>query len=117
MDKGDELFLELKEEQNVISRAYRNLVGIFSIFLSGVIYRDGVPKVVVSKKSRLFWLLVKRGTVKTYLREEVPFSKVVLEYFQPALNYVPSEVSIWSFMLMGGFYHGGSRPYIHPILI
>ena len=61
--------------------------------------------------------LVKRETVKTYLRKKFPSASGYARYFQPAFYpkcYVPSfESKYMEFHAVGiDFYHGGFRPYI-----
>ena len=109
----DELFLELKEEQERHFQSYRNLVGISSIFIRSYTVMECLRW---SYLRRLipFWLLVKRETLRTYLMKRFPSARLCQIFLTCFLNcYVPSlRVSIWSFMLLELIYHGGSRPYI-----
>ena len=72
----DELFLELKEEQErhfqSLQESSRHILHLYQ-----ELYRDGVPKVVVSKKSKTVLATSQEGDTQNLSDEEVPFSKVM----------------------------------------
>ena len=72
----DELFLELKEEQErhfqSLQESSRHILHLYQ-----ELYRDGVPKVVVSKKSKTVLATSQEGDSQNLSEEEVPFSKVM----------------------------------------
>ena len=72
----DELFLELKEEQDrhfqSLQESSRHILHLYQ-----ELYRDGVPKVVVSKKSKTVLATSQEGDSQNLSEEEVPFSKVM----------------------------------------
>lgn len=72
----DELFLELKEEQE---RHFRSLQesSRHILHLYQELYRDGVPKVVVPKKAKTVLATSQEGDSQNLSEEEVPFSKVM----------------------------------------
>ena len=72
----DELFLELKEEQE---RHFQSLQESSRHILHHYqeLYRDGVPKVVVSKKAKTVLATSQEGDSQNLSEEEVPFSKVM----------------------------------------
>lgn len=72
----DELFLELKEEQE---RHFQNLQesSRHILHLYQELYRDGVPKVVVPKKAKTVLATSQEGDSQNLSEEEVPFSKVM----------------------------------------
>lgn len=72
----DELFLELKEEQErhfqSLQESSRHILHLYQ-----ELYRDGVPKVVVSKKAKTVLATSQEGDSQNLSEEEVPFSKVM----------------------------------------
>lgn len=72
----DELFLELKEEQErhfqSLQESSRHILHLYQD-----LYRDGVPKVVVSKKAKTVLATSQEGDSQNLSEEEVPFSKVM----------------------------------------
>lgn len=72
----DELFLELKEEQE---RHFQSLQesSRYILHLYQELYRDGVPKVVVPKKAKTVLATSQEGDSQNLSEEEVPFSKVM----------------------------------------
>ena len=72
----DELFLELKEEQE---RHFQSLQesSRHILYLYQELYRDGVPKVVVPKKAKTVLATSQEGDTQNLSDEEVPFSKVM----------------------------------------
>ena len=72
----DELFLELNGEQErhfqSLQESSRHIVHLYQ-----ELYRDGVPKVVVSKKSKTVLATSQEGDSQNLSEEEVPFSKVM----------------------------------------
>ena len=72
----DELFLELKEEQErhfqSLQESSRHILHLYQ-----ELYRDGVPKVVVPKKAKTFLATSQEGDSQNLSEEEVPFSKVM----------------------------------------
>lgn len=72
----DELFLELKEEQErhfqSLQESSRHILHLYQ-----ELYRDGVPKVVVPKKAKTVLATSQEGDSQTLSEEEVPFSKVM----------------------------------------
>ena len=71
----DELFLELKEEQErhfqSLQESSRHILHLYQ-----ELYRDGVPKVVVPKKAKTVLATSQEGDSQNLSEEEVPFSKV-----------------------------------------
>lgn len=72
----DELFLELKEEQErhfqSLQESSRHILHLYQD-----LYRDGVPKVVVPKKVKTVLATSQEGDSQNLSEEEVPFSKVM----------------------------------------
>lgn len=72
----DELFLELKEEQErhfqSLQESSRHILHLYQ-----ELYRDGVPKVVVPKKAKTILATGQEGDSQNLSEEEVPFSKVM----------------------------------------
>lgn len=72
----DELFLELKEEQErhfqSLQESSRHILHLYQ-----ELYRDGVPKVVVPKKAKTVLATSQEGDSQNPSEEEVPFSKVM----------------------------------------
>ena len=72
----DELFLELKEEQErhfqSLQESSRHILHLYQD-----LYRDGVPKVVVPKKVKTVLATSQEGDTQNLSDEEVPFSKVM----------------------------------------
>ena len=72
----DELFLELKEEQErhfqSLQESSRHILHLYQ-----ELYRDGVPKVVVPKKAKTILATSQEGDSQNLSEEEVPFSKVM----------------------------------------
>lgn len=72
----DELFLELKEEQErhfqSLQESSRHILHLYQD-----LYRDGVPKVVVPKKVKTVLATSQEGDTQNLSEEEVPFSKVM----------------------------------------
>lgn len=72
----DELFLELKEEQErhfqSLQESSRHILHLYQ-----ELYRDGVPKVVVPKKAKTVLATSQEGDSQNLPEEEVPFSKVM----------------------------------------
>ena len=72
----DELFLELKEEQErhfqSLQESSRHILHLYQD-----LYRDGVPKVVVPKKAKTVLATSQEGDSQNLSEEEVPFSKVM----------------------------------------
>lgn len=72
----DELFLELKEEQErhfqSLQESSRHILHLYQ-----ELYRDGVPKVVVPKKAKTVLVTSQEGDSQNLSEEEVPFSKVM----------------------------------------
>lgn len=72
----DELFLELKEEQErhfqSLQESSRHILHLYQ-----ELYRDGVPKVVVPKKAKTVLATSQEGGSQNLSEEEVPFSKVM----------------------------------------
>lgn len=72
----DELFLELKEEQErhfqSLQESSRHILHLYQ-----ELYRDGVPKVVVPKKAKTALATSQEGDSQNLSEEEVPFSKVM----------------------------------------
>ena len=72
----DELFLELKEEQErhfqSLQESSRHILHLYQ-----ELYRDGVPKVVVPKKAKTVLATSQEGDTQNLSAEEVPFSKVM----------------------------------------
>ena len=72
----DELFLELKEEQErhfqSLQESSRHILHLYQD-----LYRDGVPKVVVPKKVETVLATSQEGDTQNLSEEEVPFSKVM----------------------------------------
>ena len=72
----DELFLELKEEQDrhfqSLQESSRHILHLYQ-----ELYRDGVPKVVVPKKAKTVLATSQEGDTQNLSDEEVPFSKVM----------------------------------------
>ena len=72
----DELFLELKEEQErhfqSLRESSRHILHLYQ-----ELYRDGVPKVVVPKKAKTVLATSQEGDSQNLSEEEVPFSKVM----------------------------------------
>lgn len=72
----DELFLELKEEQErhfqSLQESSRHILHLYQ-----ELYRDGVPKVVVPKKAKTVLATSQEGDTQNLSDEEVPFSKVM----------------------------------------
>lgn len=72
----DELFLELKEEQErhfqSLQESSRHILHLYQ-----ELYRDGVPKVVVPKKDKTVLATSQEGDSQNLSEEEVPFSKVM----------------------------------------
>ncbi len=72
----DELFLELKEEQErhfqSLQESSRHILHLYQ-----ELYRDGVPKVVVPKKAKTVLATSQEGDTQNLSEEEVPFSKVM----------------------------------------
>ena len=72
----DELFLELKEEQErhfqSLQESSRHILHLYQ-----ELYRDGVPKVVVPKKAKTVLATSQVGDSQNLSEEEVPFSKVM----------------------------------------
>ena len=72
----DELFLELKEEQErhfqSLQESSRHILHLYQ-----ELYRDGVPKVVVPKKVKTVLATSQEGDTQNLSDEEVPFSKVM----------------------------------------
>ena len=72
----DELFLELKEEQErhfqSLQESSRHILHLYQ-----ELYRDGVPKVVVPKKVETVLATSQEGDTQNLSEEEVPFSKVM----------------------------------------
>ena len=72
----DELFLELKEEQErhfqSLQESSRHILHLYQ-----ELYRDGVPKVVVTKKDKTVLATSQEGDSQNLSEEEVPFSKVM----------------------------------------
>ena len=72
----DELFLELKEEQErhfqSLQESSRHILHLYQ-----ELYRDGVPKVVVPKKVKTVLATSQEGDTQNLSEEEVPFSKVM----------------------------------------
>ena len=72
----DELFLELKEEQDrhfqSLQESSRHILHLYQ-----ELYRDGVPKVVVPKKAKTVLATSQEGDSQNLSEEEVPFSKVM----------------------------------------
>ena len=72
----DELFLELKEEQErhfqSLQESSRHILHLYQ-----ELYRDGVPKVVVPKKANTVLATSQEGDTQNLSDEEVPFSKVM----------------------------------------
>ena len=72
----DELFLELKEEQErhfqSLQESSRHILHLYQ-----ELYRDGVPKVVVPKKAKTVLATSQEGDSQNLCEEEVPFSKVM----------------------------------------
>ena len=72
----DELFLELKEEQErhfqSLQESSRHILHLYQ-----ELYRDGVPKVVVPKKANTVLATSQEGDSQNLSEEEVPFSKVM----------------------------------------
>ena len=72
----DEFFLELKEEQErhfqSLQESSRHILHLYQ-----ELYRDGVPKVVVSKKAKTVLATSQEGDSQNLSEEEVPFSKVM----------------------------------------
>mgnify|MGYP005857495247 FL=1 len=72
----DELFLELKEEQErhfqSLQESSRHILHLYQ-----ELYRDGVPKVVVTKKAKTVLATSQEGDSQNLSEEEVPFSKVM----------------------------------------
>lgn len=72
----DELFLELKEEQErhfqSLQESSRHILHLYQD-----LYRDGVPKVVVPKKANTVLATSQEGDTQNLSAEEVPFSKVI----------------------------------------
>lgn len=72
----DELFLELKEEQErhfqSLQESSRDILHLYQ-----ELYRDGVPKVVVPKKAKTVLATSQEGDSQNLSEEEVPFSKVM----------------------------------------
>lgn len=72
----DELFLELKEEQErhfqSLQESSRHILHLYQ-----ELYRDGVPKVVVPKKAKTVLATSQERDSQNLSEEEVPFSKVM----------------------------------------
>ena len=72
----DELFLELKEEQErhfqSLQESSRHILHLYQ-----ELYRDGVPKVAVPKKAKTVLATSQEGDTQDLSEEEVPFSKVM----------------------------------------
>ena len=72
----DELFMELKEEQErhfqSLQESSRHILHLYQ-----ELYRDGVPKVVVPKKAKTVLATSQEGDSQNLSEEEVPFSKVM----------------------------------------
>lgn len=72
----DELFLELKEEQErhfqSLQESSRHILHLYQ-----ELYRDGVPKVVVPKKAKTVLATSQEGDSQNLSEEEVSFSKVM----------------------------------------
>lgn len=72
----DEVFLELKEEQErhfqSLQESSRHILHLYQ-----ELYRDGVPKVVVPKKAKTVLATSQEGDSQNLSEEEVPFSKVM----------------------------------------
>ena len=72
----DELFLELKEEQErhfqSLQESSRHILHLYQ-----ELYRDGVPKVVVPKKAKTVLATSQEGDTQNLSEEEVPFSRVM----------------------------------------
>ena len=72
----DELFLELKEEQErhfqSLQESSRHILHLYQ-----ELYRDGVPKVVVPKKAKTVLATSQEGDSQNLSEVEVPFSKVM----------------------------------------
>ena len=72
----DELFLEMKEEQDrhfqSLQESSRHILHLYQ-----ELYRDGVPKVVVPKKAKTVLATSQEGDSQNLSEEEVPFSKVM----------------------------------------
>jgi len=72
----DELFLELKEEQErhfqSLQESSRHILHLYQ-----ELYRDGVPKVVVPKKAKTVLATSQEGDSQNLSEEDVPFSKVM----------------------------------------
>lgn len=72
----DELFLELKEEQErhfqSLQESSRHILHLYQ-----ELYRDGVPKVVVPKKVQTVLATSQEGDSQNLSEEEAPFSKVM----------------------------------------
>ena len=72
----DELFLELKEEQErhfqSLQESSRHILHLYQ-----ELYRGGVPKVVVPKKVKTVLATSQEGDTQNLSDEEVPFSKVM----------------------------------------
>lgn len=72
----DELFLELKEEQErhfqSLQESSRHILHLYQ-----ELYRDGVPKVVVPKEANTVLATSQEGDTQNLSDEEVPFSKVM----------------------------------------
>ena len=72
----DELFLELKEEQErhfqSLQESSRHILHLYQ-----ELYRDGVTKVVVPKKAKTVLATSQEGDSQNLSEEEVPFSKVM----------------------------------------
>ena len=72
----DELFLELKEEQErhfqSLQESSRHILHLYQD-----LYRDGVPKVVVPKKVETVLATSQEGDTQNLSEEEAPFSKVM----------------------------------------
>ena len=72
----DELFLEMKEEQErhfqSLQESSRHILHLYQ-----ELYRDGVPKVVVPKKAKTVLATSQEGDSQNLSEEEVPFSKVM----------------------------------------
>ena len=88
----DELFLELKEEQErhfqSLQESSRHILHLYQ-----ELYRDGVPKVVVPKKAKTVLATSQEETVKTYLRKKFPSARLCQIFPTCFLNcYVRSVI-------------------------
>lgn len=72
----DELFIELKEEQErhfqSLQESSRHILHLYQ-----ELYRDGVPKVAVPKKVKTVLATSQEGDSQSLSEEEVPFKKVI----------------------------------------